>query len=534
MANEWMDQFRAVRRTSTPLVVLQTPDAAAAVSRLVDVLGQEAEPAPVVQWDVVRGIQPLNDAGAAVLARLVQGGSGGDVASPVEAARLLAQAPRRTAAFFLQPHAYWNTDPALRQAVWNLRDIFKQDRRTWIGVVPVGEVVPRELEYDTTIVAELMPDLADLSEIVRKLAGERLGLDAEQVERTASALAGLSAFTAEQCLAMAMRASGVDFAVLAEFKRRLIEQTPGLSVVATGETADDLAGLSEIKREFLALEHAREPVNLVVWIDEGDKAFAGAGGEGQMQESSGTKGDQLQVVLTEIDGAGRSPQLGAMLLGHPGTGKSAFARALAAMLGVPGLRLDLGALLDQYVGQSQARARQALAVIRALSGGRALWIMTCNSLMNLPAELRRRFDSMDMWFFDLPSAEERAAIWRLYLDRWGLPTGKGAPLPASLRAGGFDDADWTGAEIRKCAYRAYNLRLPLDRAAASIVPLALSDAAGVQRRRTEASGRFRDPSRPGVYRSPAGARSPQAANPNIRDLALGAAVVAATESAPKN
>src|SRR5262249_3991365 len=58
---------------------------------------------------------------------------------------------------------------------------------------------------------------------------------------------------------------------------------------------------------------------------------------------------------------------GALLLGVPGTGKSAFARALGAETGRPTLILDIGALYGSLVGATEANVRQALRIADAMS-----------------------------------------------------------------------------------------------------------------------------------------------------------------------
>ena len=50
---------------------------------------------------------------------------------------------------------------------------------------------------------------------------------------------------------------------------------------------------------------------------------------------------------------------GALLLGIPGTGKSAFSKALGNATGRPTLTLDVGALMGSLVGQTESNIRQA-------------------------------------------------------------------------------------------------------------------------------------------------------------------------------
>lgn len=54
---------------------------------------------------------------------------------------------------------------------------------------------------------------------------------------------------------------------------------------------------------------------------------------------------------------------GVLLVGRPGTGKSSAAPWMAGKLGVPCLRLDVGALKAKYVGETEQHAREALEAV---------------------------------------------------------------------------------------------------------------------------------------------------------------------------
>ena len=58
---------------------------------------------------------------------------------------------------------------------------------------------------------------------------------------------------------------------------------------------------------------------------------------------------------------------GVLLLGIPGTGKSAFAKCLGRETGRPTLVLDIGALLGSLVGQTESNVRRALQIADAMS-----------------------------------------------------------------------------------------------------------------------------------------------------------------------
>jgi SpoVK/Ycf46/Vps4 family AAA+-type ATPase len=218
-----------------------------------------------------------------------------------------------------------------------------------------------------------------------------------------------------------------------------------------------------------------------------------------------------------------------MLLGVPGTGKSAFAKALGNETGRPTLVLDPGSLMGSLVGQTEQNVRQALRVADAmapsvlfideiekgLAGGTAehqgdggvsarmlgsllTWlndhasdvfvVCTSNDVSKLPPEFCRaeRFDGV--FFLDLPGKEEKDVIWTIYRDLY--------------RTQGVtpDDTDWTGAEIRACCRLGALLGLPLHQAAQHVVPVAMTAGARVQQLREWATGRCLDATRGGIFR----------------------------------
>ena len=170
----------------------------------------------------------------------------------------------------------------------------------------------------------------------------------------------------------------------------------------------------------------------------------------------------------------------------PGAAKSAIGKATGNTAGVPTIAFDLSAMQDSLVGASGERLRAALQVVDAVSQGRSLWIATCNSITSLPPELRRRF-TLGTFFFDLPDREERNAIWKLYLSKYRVE-GEGPP-----------DEGWTGAEIKECCRKAARLRISLQEAASYVVPVWRSAAEQIRTLRQQASGRFLNASKPGVY-----------------------------------
>lgn len=468
--------LRAARRVSTPLVGLRTSDPARTLARIERIAGSKAA---IIQWDVVRGLTAFNQAGAKEIEKLVGDRDPASI-GPVDALVLAASLPEDAVVVVSNSHRFWN-DPQVAQAIWNLRDPFKANGNMLALLTTPGAVLPDELVQDVLVMDEPLPAADDLVGILEETlkAAEAPDLNGEESGRAVDALLGLAAFPAEQVLAMSLSKKRLNLEHVWERKRQLIEQTPGLTVWRGGETFDDVGGCANIKRFLNAVIHGEEAPRGIVFLDEIEKAFAGTG-----TDSSGVKTEMTGAILSWMQD--RSAD-GALLIGPPGAAKSLIAKATGNTAMIPTIAFDLGAMQNALVGASGERLRGALKVVDAVTNGRSLWIATCNSIGTLPPELRRRF-TLGTFFFDLPTAEERQAIWQIYLTKYGV-TGD---VP--------DDDGWTGAEIKECCRKAYRLKLTLKESAEFIVPVARSAADQIKALRQQASGKFISASCPGVYR----------------------------------
>ena len=141
---------------------------------------------------------------------------------------------------------------------------------------------------------------------------------------------------------------------------------------------------------------------------------------------------------------------GILLLGPPGTGKSLSAKAIATALGVPLLRFDLGGSRSKYVGESEGNLRATLKIVESIApcvlwvdeiekmlagasegaadggvsadalgtllgwmqekAGEVFIVATANDVSRLPPELLRKGRFDEIFFIDLPTRTERAAI----------------------------------------------------------------------------------------------------------------------------
>ena len=242
--------------------------------------------------------------------------------------------------------------------------------------------------------------------------------------------------------------------------------------------------------------------------------------------------------------AGIPEPRGVLLLGVQGCGKSLAARASASALGLPLVRLDPGRLFGGTVGESEANLRRALDAIERIApvvvwldeidkglagseatasdagttarvvGGLLTWLQererpafvvaTANRVDALPPELLRRGRLDEIFFLDLPGADEREAIVRVHLEltpqrRFGVTPPTADPFPAfaeiARAAEGFSGAELESAlvEARLEAYAAARDLKASDfaSAVASTVPLSVVRSEEVQALRAWARHRAR-------------------------------------------
>jgi hypothetical protein len=481
------DEFRAVvkaaRRVGTPLVAVRTADPASAITQVCEGMNGKQDPPPLLVWDFIGGLQGRNDPGKSAVAKVLGENSPG--LGPGDALAIAQRIAADAILFFLNPQRVWE-QPDVVQGIWNLRDVFKAGGQMLVLISPPGTTLPIELQNDVMVIDEPLPSTDDLSLLVGETfdSASIEAPDTTIVSKAVDALVGLAAFPAEQVLAMSLSKTGLDLDRLWERKCQAVEQTPGLTIWRGGEMFDEIGGCENIKRFLTAVLHGREAPRVIVFVDEIEKAFAGTG-----TDMSGVKAEMTGTMLSWMQDHAAD---GVIFIGPPGAAKSAVGKAAGATAGIPTVAFDLSAMQNSLVGGSGERLRAALQVVDAVSMGRSLWIATCNSITSLPPELRRRF-TLGTFFFDLPSADERRAIWNIYRTKWGLS----GELPS--------DDGWTGAEIKECCRKAWRLKLSLKESAEYIVPVSRSAADQIETLRRQATGRFLSASIPGIFT----AESPQ-------------------------
>jgi SpoVK/Ycf46/Vps4 family AAA+-type ATPase len=187
------------------------------------------------------------------------------------------------------------------------------------------------------------------------------------------------------------------------------------------------------------------------------------------------------------------------MLGVQGCGKSLMARVVASQWALPLLRMDVGALYDKYVGQTEKHLRQAFKIASGMApcvmwidevekafasagagpggaqsdgglsqrmfGQLLTWmqdradpvfiVATANDISALPPELMRKGRFDEIFFVDLPSDDARQEIFRIHLTKRGRDSNSYDIAALVQASNGFSGSEIEQAVV-SAMYAAFN------------------------------------------------------------------------------
>ncbi len=433
------ERFATLLRARHPLITVATGDEDRVVEAIVGAAVDSAR--RIHTWTVVRGIfEGVFDVDHGAVAGTEQAGAG---------LRWCWQAGGGQVFLFLDLSPHLGNDVVLRA----LRELVSRAATLGSTVVLVdpGDVLPDVIMRESVAFAPALPDDQEIIAVVRATL-TRLKLDKplavdltqEQTRAAVRALRGLSRSQVRRLVADAMAADdrfdASDVAGLGAARSRLLGRGSLLETVI-GAPAD-LAGGARLKQ----------------WLE------------------------LRRQAIEAPAAAGCAAPRGVLLLGVPGSGKSLCARAVATWWNRPLLRIDVGSLYNQFVGESERRLRDALRQAEAMAPA-VLWIdeiekafasaaaqstdgglsqrmfgclltwmqehqapvfmvATANDIEALPPELLRKGRFDEIFFVDLPTAAVRREIARIHLERR-----RADPAAFDLEAIAMASQGCTGADI---------------------------------------------------------------------------------------
>ena len=278
---------------------------------------------------------------------------------------------------------------------------------------------------------------------------------------------------------------------------RCVSQLCGLSVREAEDTISlELLGRHCVDEESIPTFQAAKAA--VIRRNEAVTFVTPESLRGQMIEGFENVDAYVDRRLIAYGALGREYDLptpkGLVLLGPAGTGKSEFAKLLALKLDFPAFTLDVGALFQKWVGESEATLRRTLKQVEAQNGavliideadkllgggrdnagdsgvtsrifGRLLtWlaekkdrtfvVMTMNSLDNIPPEFTRtgRFDRI--FYTDFPGPNTRLRILKEQLKRRGLEYDETLWSESAIAEFTEGSRRYTGVEIAQAVIEA--------------------------------------------------------------------------------
>ncbi len=413
------NDLRLLLKAKVSLVVIETHDEPRALTLLDGIF--QVEQLPAWRWTRTDGLKNLGY-GFNLRAN--------DVHHEPEAIFKYIKGCKEQSAFVLcDMHPYLDDPLHLRY----LKDIIFNPIGHKIVLVSHQLSLPPELARHGASVSLTMPSEDEILAIVKEEARQwaaqnkqsRIKTDNVTLQKLVSNLKGLPHHDVRRLAHGAIADDGAiteaDLPELARRKFELMDMDGVLHFEFSTAHLRDVGGLNTLKR----------------WLEDRRKIVLG-----QANEKSTVQHDAPKGVL---------------LFGVQGGGKSLAAKSIAGVWGLPLLRLDMAALFNKYVGETEKNLREALkladlmspcvlwldeiekglaqdsadnAIGKRLLGTLLTWmserksrvfmVATSNDISVLPPELMRKGRFDEIFFVDLPDQNTRATIFTIHLNKRGL------------------------------------------------------------------------------------------------------------------
>ena len=447
----FLNEFVLLLKTRYPIIYISTNEEER-IEYLIKYCAKKYVARTYYSWDFVDGYQGNpNDKGFAAR-------------NPLEALDLIDKLTPETASLFvLKDYDNFLKDFSVVRKLKNLSRSLKTQPKNII-IVSSEINIPESLKEFVTLLEFPLPSYSEiLEELNRLLSSLQQEIDPTTLNNIATACQGLSLERIRRVLSKVIAKNGeVDDSsppLILQEKKQIIQQTQLLEFCLNDKNLDDLGGLDVFKQ----------------WLQVRDQAFS-----------------------QEAIKYGLPYPKGLLLVGVQGTGKSVAAKIIAHEWQLPLLRLDFGRLFASLIGQSEQRVRKMIEIAEALSPC-VLWVdeidkafagaqssgdsgttsrvlatfitwlsektspvfvvSTANNIELIPPEILRKGRFDEMFFLNLPTREEREAIFEVHLKKYRPDSIENFQIPLL----GQLSKEFSGAEIEQVVIDAMRLGFNEDR-----------------------------------------------------------------------
>ena len=447
----FLNEFVLLLKARYPIIYISTNEEER-IEYLIKYCAKKYVARTYYSWDFVDGYQGNpNDKGFAAR-------------NPLEALDLIDKLTPETASLFvLKDYDNFIKDFSVVRKLKNLSRSLKTQPKNII-IVSSEINIPDSLKEFVTLLEFPLPSYSEiLEELNRLLSSLQQEIDPTTLNNIATACQGLSLERIRRVLSKVIAKNGeIDDSsppLILQEKKQIIQQTQLLEFCLNDKNLDDLGGLDVFKQ----------------WLQVRDQAFS-----------------------QEAIKYGLPYPKGLLLVGVQGTGKSVAAKIIAHEWQLPLLRLDFGRLFASLIGQSEQRVRKMIEIAEALSPC-VLWVdeidkafagaqssgdsgttsrvlatfitwlsektspvfvvSTANNIELIPPEILRKGRFDEMFFLNLPTREEREAIFEVHLKKYRPDSIENFQIPLL----GQLSKEFSGAEIEQVVIDAMRLGFNEDR-----------------------------------------------------------------------